>query len=345
MLKKLTRADNSKVNLFEDRLRRLRKKDLSSHPLISLVSQVHNQAADLHLCISHNPNINIFGIGTAKCSLKSQIKSFMETAERCSLFDIKNSSSRLYKLSITNKGYINTASDRMLKVDLSTYFKSSSGVAAHFRYSDAIDNAVCELSEHDSLMCLWFGKIAVPKIRLDSLPNNILMRLDTIHEHGFEIVISEMSLNKTGSHILVTLLKNNEILYFGSKCHPSLEDAIIGAILEVETYVYFNKIFTKHSKQNSMSDMNFLLDGKEIDYNHLNKNIDMLNFFNSSSGTWYAQDYTNNKFTTQKIVRVMNLSYIPLIFDRISLQTHYNKIVKLSGKKSICTVGKSQPFS
>lgn len=117
-------------------------------------------------------------------------------------------------------------------------FANSSGTAAHLDWNEAVKRATLELVERDAFMVIWLNRLTMPLIRMESLPQDTQIRIRTLQNVGFKVIVKNFTLDLTP---VVFVFAQNKDLPMTTCAGCSDFEAISAldhALMEVEAAVY-----------------------------------------------------------------------------------------------------------
>jgi ribosomal protein S12 methylthiotransferase accessory factor len=81
----------------------------------------------------------------------------------------------------------------------------STGLACHESFEAAAVNAICEVIERDHLMLTWQARIAVPRLEIHTLPNELRELADRFASANYELSMFDITLDSKVTTILSVL--------------------------------------------------------------------------------------------------------------------------------------------
>lgn len=304
----------------------------------------------MHLISTQDSNVQGTGVGDTTNVAKQRAISELE--ERWLLQSVRTIPTETYILSVEiDHGVESFTLSSHTTDDTEHYCRSkltSSGLAVHSTYFDALSHAVCEVCEHDSLMIVWLLGITPPRIDITSAPKNIRYRVQSIIDTSYQLTFFDISLDKQASHILVTVEKNDTVVYVGTACRITTEEAFDAALREVEAYVFFGNFFDV-SQQIHFNSLNFLFGGKKIAYSTLEKRVSLKECMSIAGSTWYATGVHDTDVHTSPAVRVYTNMCLPLLTEAIDLRPYKTRLKHIANTQDIAdpdrTIDYNHPFS
>ncbi len=107
--------------------------------------------------------------------------------------------------------------------------ETSNGAAGHISWAQAILGGILELVERDGIMIMWFNRLPMPKISLDSLPSEISRVVQKINDFGFDVIIQNTTTEigiPAFCVYLVNKIKKKPAMISGAGSHINPEIAI-----------------------------------------------------------------------------------------------------------------------
>lgn len=117
----------------------------------------------------------------------------------------------------------------------SFYHANSSGVAAHFNKSVAVESALLELIERDAFALTWHSKREVRRLRYAELPGDIIERVCQWKDRGYQVSFLDLTVDATPV-ILVMITSDEKMpaLFSGASSKQNPMDAARSAWNEAE---------------------------------------------------------------------------------------------------------------
>jgi ribosomal protein S12 methylthiotransferase accessory factor len=125
----------------------------------------------------------------------------------------------------------------------------STGLACHTDLTRAIISGVCEVIERDAFMLFWKNRISPPQIKIDTLPERIRRFFDLYKRDHFKINLFYTTTDLEVPSVIVTLRSHSvehPAFVMAAACKPSLEEAILSAIEELE--MTRDYVFSKYKR-------------------------------------------------------------------------------------------------
>lgn len=120
-------------------------------------------------------------------------------------------------------------------------FANSSGVAAGFSLEDALLRGLYEAIERDAFMVVWLNRIVMPTIQINSLPSNQQQRIKEIEELGYQVHITNLTLDLTPVVLAVAVNHQQKpALVLGAASRSNVVQASSKAITEVEQQLHWS---------------------------------------------------------------------------------------------------------
>ncbi len=121
--------------------------------------------------------------------------------------------------------------------------ETSNGAAAHTSRVEAILRGIFEIIERDGIMIMWFNRLSMPKISIDSLPLRVLQIVRKVNGFGFDVIIQDITTDIGVSAFCVFMVnKHNKkpALFSGAGCHLNPEIALMKGIREtLRSFAYY----------------------------------------------------------------------------------------------------------
>lgn len=114
---------------------------------------------------------------------------------------------------------------------------STSGTAAYPEIDGAIERALFELLERHCFMYAWLKGIACPKIRHDSLPGSMGVRLKALAELGWEVDVLAAATEPVATFMVAARNRKRHMLRLASCADFDPETAVAHALTEVESAI------------------------------------------------------------------------------------------------------------
>lgn len=117
-------------------------------------------------------------------------------------------------------------------------FSNSSGAAAHYDKSAAIQSATLELIERDAFMVTYLNRLTMPTVCNRTLPEDIQRRLRALNRAGFNVVVKDLTLDLAP---VAFVFAQNQRLSFttcAGCCDFNYAEALDHALMEVEAAAY-----------------------------------------------------------------------------------------------------------
>lgn len=121
--------------------------------------------------------------------------------------------------------------------DTQFVYANSSGVAAHPDAHKALENAVLELIERDAFMLVYLLQLRMSLVRLTSLPEYLIQRIEAVNTLGFEITV--MNFDFGFVPVIFVYCQNRDLTFTtcAASAHYDAEEALHHALMEVESSV------------------------------------------------------------------------------------------------------------
>ncbi len=113
--------------------------------------------------------------------------------------------------------------------------ETSNGAAAHTSRVKATLGGIFEVIERDGLMIMWFNRLLMSKISIDSLPLEVLRIVRKVNDLGFDVIIQNITTDIGVPAFCVFIVnRQNEkpALFSGAGCHLNPEIALMKGIRE-----------------------------------------------------------------------------------------------------------------
>jgi len=113
--------------------------------------------------------------------------------------------------------------------------ETSNGAAAHTSKVEAILRGIFELIERDGIMIMWFNRLPMPKISLDTLPPEMFSMVKKVNDFGFDVIIQNITTDleiPAFCVFLVNRLKKKPAMISGAGCHINPKIAIMKGLRE-----------------------------------------------------------------------------------------------------------------
>ena len=164
-------------------------------------------------------------------------------------------------------------------------FANSSGVAAGFSFEEAVLRGVYEAMERDAFMVTWINRQSMPRIQIDTLPEEERFRVRNIEELGYKLHLVNLTLDLAPVVLAVAVHETEKpALTLGAASNLNFLDAIKKALSEVEYQLYWTLRHPDHirtiknqkevtnvldhmglfSSQKHLSKAQFLWEGPEV---------------------------------------------------------------------------------
>lgn len=231
--------------------------------------------------------------------------------------------------------------------DYKTFYTSSStsGTAAYPEIDGAIERALFELIERHCFMYSWLRGIVCPKIRYDSLPGSMGVRLKALAELGWDIDVLATATEPVATFMVAARNRKRHMVRLASCAAFDPEAAVAHALTEVESAIpstydphlnlggvvdlagikspqdhgdlYLNRRYDH--KADWMLANNRLLDLKEIKSSK-KSTTQIIDYLCASGLDIYVRDITPpvtipvQKFNKIKVVRLLVEGLVPISF-------------------------------
>lgn len=121
--------------------------------------------------------------------------------------------------------------------------ETSNGAAAHTSRVEATLRGIFEVIERDGLMIMWFNRLPMLKISMESLPLEVLQIVRRVNDFGFDIIIQNITTD-IGVPAFCVLIVNRHnkkpALFSGAGCHLNPEIALMKGIREtLRSFAYY----------------------------------------------------------------------------------------------------------
>jgi ribosomal protein S12 methylthiotransferase accessory factor len=121
--------------------------------------------------------------------------------------------------------------------------ETSNGAAAHISRVEATLAGIFEIIERDGLMIMWFNRLPMPKISIDSLPFELLRIVRKVNDFGFGVIIQNVTTDIGVPAFCVFIVNRHNkkpALFSGAGCHLNPEIALTKGIREsLRSFAYY----------------------------------------------------------------------------------------------------------
>lgn len=121
--------------------------------------------------------------------------------------------------------------------------ETSNGAAAHTSRVEATLRGIFEVIERDGLMIMWFSRLSMPKISIDSLPLEALRIVRKVNGFGFDVIIQNITTDigiPAFCVFIVNRRNKKPALFSGAGCHLNPEIALMKGIREtLRSFAYY----------------------------------------------------------------------------------------------------------
>jgi ribosomal protein S12 methylthiotransferase accessory factor len=119
----------------------------------------------------------------------------------------------------------------------------NNGAASHTSRVEAILGGIFEVIERDGLMIMWFNRLSMPKISMDSLPPETIQIARKVNDFGFDVIIQNITTD-IGVPAFCVLIVNRHnkkpALFSGAGCHLNPEIALMKSLREALRFFTYN---------------------------------------------------------------------------------------------------------
>ncbi len=195
-------------------------------------------------------------------------------------------------------------------------FATSSGCAAHTKKTDAIQHAVYELLERDAFMIYWLNKLDLPSIEINSLPKKVQVRIASIQDFGYRIVLKDIGMGIVPVVIVAVQDKSGNYVTMGLGSSNNLLDTIHTAISETESaLMHFLNLKEKHKTHIEPDEVFSLTQHEELHQQEKFKSQTGFIFDQSSDSISYCKLNSQYEIVPDIVQSVVNHGFSVYVVD------------------------------
>ena len=214
------------------------------------------------------------------------------------------------------------------------YITNSSGVSAHFDYSEAEKRALTELLERDAIMKMWYKKETQKLIEPDCLPIHAIKRTDFWRTKNR--ILEIYTVNSEYAHVFLAIIRSKEWPCFACGSSATLDHQVDKAINKAITEAEYSMFATiQNGKKTPPSIEEVVRPSDHAAFYHYEENMQYLSWIwnepvfidkNSIPASGYLADkYLYEKLkiifiemsipsSTIKVIRALSHKLVPISF-------------------------------